>query len=155
MQQEIKTFNAYRPFKIDAKCRVSIPPTWRPVENESFFLMQARTDDMPVLRVLSQADYNRRVQDIEESDHTPKWKKRRLGMLALLTREVQVNDQHKLFIPKEFCERAEIAPNEIVYLAGKHGYFEIWNQVNFRKHLALVEDEAEAEDEDDELGTFD
>lgn len=105
---------------------------------------------MPVVKVLSQEAYTERVDLIKGSDKTPAEKGKLLGKLAMLCREVTLNDQGKLLVPKDLSEKAEIAADSEVMLAGRGIHFEIWSKSNFEKVLEI---EA-GQEEDDDLGIF-
>lgn len=103
---------------------------------------------MPVIKVLSQADYDRRVQIVNDSDLSPAKKAAKLGSLAMLCREVTLNDQGKLLVPKDLSEKAEIQPDSEVTLVGRDTNFEIWNKRNFDRALEIEMNQ----DDNDELG---
>ncbi len=105
---------------------------------------------MPVVKVLSQEAYTERVELIKGSEKTPAEKGKLLGKLAMLCREVSLNDQGKLLVPKDLSEKAEIAADSEVMLAGRGIHFEIWSKTNFEKVLEI---EA-GQEEDDDLGIF-
>ena len=90
---------------------------------------------MPLVKVLSQEAYSERVDLIRDSDMTPAEKGKKLGKLAMLCREVTVNDQGKLLVPKDLSEKAGIAADTEVMLAGRWIHFEIWSKTNFDKVL--------------------
>ncbi|MFT3991454.1 MAG: division/cell wall cluster transcriptional repressor MraZ [Luteolibacter sp.] len=135
---------------MDPKFRVSVPTNWRPVPAAPLFLLFSREYDMPVVKVLSEAAYNEKVELIKASDHTPAEKNKKLGKLAMLCREVTLNDQGKLLVPKDVSEKAEISADLEVVLAGRGIHFEIWSKKNFERVLEI---ETAAEEEDD-LGIF-
>ncbi|MFT4176643.1 MAG: division/cell wall cluster transcriptional repressor MraZ [Luteolibacter sp.] len=102
------------------------------------------------MKVLSEEAYDHRVQLIETSDMTPAKKTEKLGKLAMLCREVTLNDQGKLLVPKDVSEKADIAADSEVYLVGRGMHFEIWSKKNFDRVLEIES----AEEEDDDLGIF-
>lgn len=135
---------------MDPKYRISIQPSWRPEVGGVLFLLFSRKHDMPVVKVLSQEAYDERVESIQSSDKTPAEKGNMLGKLAMLCREVTLNDQGKLLVPKDLSEKAGIAADSDVMLAGRGSHFEIWSKANFDKMMEIEMGQAE----DDNLGIF-
>lgn len=135
---------------MDPKFRVSVPTGWRPEAGGSLFLLFSKEHDMPVVKVLSQAAFDEKVQRINESNKTPAERDKLLGKLAMLCREVTLNDQGKLLVPKDLSEKAGIQADSDVMLAGRGMHFEIWSKANFDKVLEIET----SQDEDDGLGIF-
>ncbi len=105
---------------------------------------------MAVVKVLSQEAYDEKVELIRGSDKTPAEKGKMLGKLAMLCREALPNEQGKLLVPKDLSEKAGIAAESEVVLAGRGIHFEIWSKANFD---TVLEIETRHEDDDD-LGVF-
>jgi len=105
---------------------------------------------MPVVKVLSEEAYNEKVELIKGSDLTPADKNKKLGKLAMLCREVTLNDQGKLLVPKDLSEKANISSESEVVLAGRGIHFEVWSKSNFDRVLEIET----ADEEDDDLGIF-
>ena len=143
-------YKGFKPFKMDPKFRVSVPVAWRPEAGASLFLLFSKEHEMPVVKVLSQEAYDEKVELIKGSDKTPAEKGKMLGKLAMLCREASLNEQGKLLVPKDLSEKAGIAADSDVMLAGRGIHFEIWSKANFDKVLEI---ETSLE-EDDELGIF-
>jgi DNA-binding transcriptional regulator/RsmH inhibitor MraZ len=157
VQSEIRPVNChsqqhtgFHPYKMDPKFRVSIPMAWRPAPGGTLFLLFSQVHAMPVVKVLGRDAYDEKVGLIRNSDKTPAEKGRLLGRLAMLCREVTVNDQGKLLVPKDLSEKAGIAADSDVVLAGRGIHFEIWSKEHFDQVLAIET----AQDEDDDLGIF-
>jgi DNA-binding transcriptional regulator/RsmH inhibitor MraZ len=146
-QQRHKGFHHY---KMDPKFRVSIPTGWRPENGGSLFLQLSKQHELPVVRVLSQAAFDEKVALINSSDLTPAVKNKKLGKLSLLCREVTLNEQGKLLVPKDLSEQAGIEADSDVALAGRGIHFEIMSKANFDKVLEIET----SEDEEDDLGIF-
>jgi MraZ protein len=144
-------YKGFKPFKMDPKFRVSIPTAWRPVAEEPLFLQFSNSHEMPVVKVLSVEAYQEKVDRIKASDKGPAEKGKLLGKLAMLCREVTLNDQGKLLVPKDLSEKAGILAEAEVVLAGRGIYFEIWSKANFEVVLAI---ESRVEEEQDDLGIF-
>ncbi len=103
---------------------------------------------MPMIKVLTQAGYDERVQIVEKSQLSEAKKREKLGSLAMLCREVTLNEQGKLLVPKDLSEKAGLEADSDVMLAGREKHFEIWNKENFDRFLELEMNQ----DDDDELG---
>jgi DNA-binding transcriptional regulator/RsmH inhibitor MraZ len=69
----------------------------------------------------------------------------------MLCREVTLNDQGKLLVPKDLSEKAGILAEAEVMLVGRGIYFEIWSKANFDVVLAI---ESRVEEDEDDLGIF-
>lgn len=149
MSQAVQIFRGEYSYKMDPKNRVSIHPDFRPAPGEKVFLMRAKNEGMPVLKVLNTAEYDRRVRIIEESDKGEKEKTKLRGDLARRCPEASINEQGKLLINKTLVDEVEIENEGSIWLVGRHSYFEIWSGANYDR-LRAKEEEA-----DDDLGIFD
>lgn len=145
--QRHKGFHSH---KMDTKFRVSIPSAWRPEDDGSLFLLLSTRHDMPVVKVRGQAAFDEKVALIQGSDKSPAEKNNLLGKLAMLSREVKLNDQGKLLVPKELSDKAGIAAEAPVYLVGRGIDFEIWSEENFNRMFAIESGPQQADD----LGIF-
>jgi division/cell wall cluster transcriptional repressor MraZ len=143
-----QSYLGFKPYTIDAKNRVAVQPAWRPAEGESIYLLQSTTHGMPMLKVITQRGYDERLATIEKSDLSEKKKRELEGVLAANCREVSINDQNKLTIPKDLCELAEIKPETEIYQVGRQRHFEIWNYEFYEKARQIERSMAGA----DELG---
>ena len=135
---------------MDPKFRVSIPTDFRPAPGEKLFLLWAETHKLPVVRVINQADYDRRVRIVNESDLSPAKKTAKLGSLAMRCREASLNEQGKLLVAKDLSEKAEIEAEATVYIVGRQTYFEVWSESNFNRMLEIEQ----AQEDEDELGIY-
>jgi DNA-binding transcriptional regulator/RsmH inhibitor MraZ len=143
-------YKGFLPYKMDPKFRVSIQPLWRPKAGAALLLLFSKEHDLPVVNVLSQEAYDEKVELIQSSALTPREKREKLGKLAMLSREATVNDQGKLLVPKDLSEKAGIAADAEVMLAGRGNYFQVWSMANFATVLEIETNKQE----DDELGIF-
>lgn len=150
MTNNHQQYKGFKPFKMDPKFRVSVPVVWRPDAGASLFLLFSKEHEMPVVKVLSQEAYDEKVELIKGSDKTPAEKGKMLGKLAMLCREASLNEQGKLLVPKDLSEKAGIAADSDVMLAGRGIHFEIWSKANFDKVLEIET----SQEEDDDLGIF-
>ena len=138
--------------KMDPKFRVSVPVDWRPAPGETLKLLATTSYGLPVVAVLTEQDFQSRLDVIDESDKTPLKKRQLKGMLHSRCRPATVNPQGKLLVPKDMSEKAALPADDVVTLVGRGEYFEIWSAANF----ARVEDVEQEEHADDnaELGVF-
>ena len=135
---------------MDPKFRVSVPTAWRPEAGGVLFLLFSKEHEMPLVKVLSHEAYGEKVSLIQRSDKSPVEKGKLLGKLAMLCREVSLNEQGKLLVPKDLSEKAGIEADSEVVLAGRGIHFEIWSKANFERVLNIET----REDESDDLGIF-
>ncbi|HVJ45320.1 MAG TPA: hypothetical protein VM511_02970 [Luteolibacter sp.] len=149
MSQTAQIFRGEYSYKMDPKNRVSIHPDFRPAPGEKVFLMRAKSEDMPVLKVLNGAEYDRRVAIVEKSDKTEKEKNKLRGDLARRCHEASINEQGKLLISKGLVEEVGIETEGTAWLIGRHSYFEIMSGANYD---TLRKNE---EDDEDDLGIYD
>lgn len=149
----IPQFQAYKgsfPYKTDAKCRVNVVPAWRPAPGEVLNLMPSKSDGVPILKVLTNEAFEFRVQQIMEHIDSPKERATTKTKLVRLLREVGVNDQGKLLIPKDLAAFANVGPDTEVTLCAGDSHFEIWNRAEYERLHGLVA----VEEEDDLLAIF-
>lgn len=150
METDDQRYKGFTQYKMDPKFRVSVPTAWRPEANSALFLQFSSRHEMPVVKVLTKEAYMEKVARIKGSGKTFADQTFLLGKLAMLCKEVNLNDQGKLLIPKDISESAEIAAESDVFLAGRGNHFEVWSKANFDKVLALESRPVEADD----LGIF-
>ena len=127
----------FKPYAVDPKYRFAVPPAWRPASGEVLYLLYSRTHKMPMLKVLTQAGYDERVGIVDKSDKDEATKRQLKGSLAAFCREVSINEQGKLLIPKDLSEKAEIKPDSEIMLVGRHGHLEVWNRLHFERAQEL------------------
>lgn len=149
----IPQFQAYKgsfPYKTDAKCRVNVVPAWRPAPGEVLNVMPSISEGVKVLKVLTNEAFEYRVQRIKDHATSPKEESQMKTKLVRLLREVAVNDQGKMLIPKDLAEYAGIAPDSEVTLSAGDSHFEIWNRSSFDEIFGL----AAVPEEEDTLAIF-
>ncbi|PAW70980.1 MAG: hypothetical protein B9S30_01490 [Verrucomicrobiia bacterium Tous-C5FEB] len=150
MSSNYQRYKGFTPYKMDPKFRVSVPTAWRPEAGGVLFLLFSKEHEMPLVKVLSHEAYGEKVSLIQGSDKSPVEKGKLLGKLAMLCREVSLNEQGKLLVPKDLSEKAGIEADSEVVLAGRGIHFEIWSKANFERVLNIET----REDESDDLGIF-
>lgn len=137
-------------YKVDPKYRISILTSWRPEPGGILNLQLSEDHDLPFIKVLNEEAYCELVERVKTSDKPPRVQSELLRQLAMRCREVTLNDQGKLLIPKDLSEKAGIAPESTVILAGCGIHFEVWSKENFDKFMQITGSEQQADD----LGIF-
>lgn len=142
------------PYKMDAKCRVSIPSDWRAeIGNDLLRLMVSHNHKVPTLRVLSESEFEKMQEDINESENlNPAQKRLLIGTLFKKSTKTHINEQGKLSIPKVLLEHPGLTPGDSMMLCGSGGYIEILNDENYKKLEAAIM--PSLEDLDAEFGFF-
>ncbi|MFD2256837.1 division/cell wall cluster transcriptional repressor MraZ [Luteolibacter algae] len=136
----IPQFQQYKgsfPYKTDSKNRVNVVPAWRPAQGEPVNLMPSISEGVKILKVLTQEAFEYRVERIKQHAESPKQESQMKTKLVRMLREVSVNDQGKLLIPKDLAEYAGIAPDSEVMLSAGDSHFEIWNRDKFEEIFGL------------------
>lgn len=149
----IPQFQQYKgsfPYKTDAKCRVNVVPGWRPVPGEPLNIMPSISEGVKVLKVLTNEAFEYRVQRIKDHATSPKEESQLKTKLVRMLREVGVNDQGKMLIPKDLAEYAAIGADSEVMLSAGDSHFEIWNRESFEKIFGL----SAVPEEEDTLAIF-
>jgi MraZ protein len=143
----------FYPYKMDVKCRVSIPSDWRLVMvGRELLFMQSTNEGIPTLRVLTELEFKKMLQEIEEQKEWPPAKRRKArGLVFERCVKASINDQGKLSIPKQLCEKPELVAGENLCLVGRGDYIEILSESNYQK---LKKADESFEDELDVLGIF-
>lgn len=135
------SFTSYTGFitcGLDEKFRVHIPAQWRPEAGEPVMLLCSTVRGMQVVKVLTLDGYLERQRIIADSDLSPARKHHLHGSLAACCREVTLNQQGMLPLPKELCEWAGLAPDTEVVLAGRGKHLEILSVENFHAELETL-----------------
>ena len=141
------------PYKMDAKCRVSIPGDWRSqIGNGELQLLQSSNEKLPTLRVLTQSEFEKMQSEVEESDLTPAKKRAILGALFERCNKTYINEQGKLCVPKSLLQHPGLKAGEPLQLCGRGDYIEILNEGNYKKLRAATE--ATIEEIDEDFGFF-
>ena len=141
MSTSSATFEGEYHFKLDPKCRVSIPADWCPHPDRVLRLLRSETDGVKVIKVLTQEEMDRMVEAVEEDDEfTFAQKRSYIGKLYARCLKTSTNKQNKLLIPQSVIEWPGLSAGADISLIGRKGYFELYATKNY-----LIDD---AEDED-------
>jgi MraZ protein len=149
----IPLFQQYKgsfPYKTDSKNRVNVVAAWRPTQGEAVNLMPSLSEGVKVIKVLTQEAFEYRVERIKQYAASPKEESQLKTKLVRLLREVSVNEQGKLLIPKDLADYAGILPDSEVMLSAGDSHFEIWNRSKFEGVFGL----SAVPEEDDHLAIF-
>lgn len=147
------SLGGFYPYKMDAKCRVSIPSDWRAeIAGSVLRLMISHNEKLPTLKVLTETEFDRMQQEVNDSDLTPAKKRVILGALFERCTKTHINEQGKLVIPKAQLEHPGIIPGEALVLCGRGGFIEILNEDNHQKLCAARE--ATLAELDEDFGFF-
>jgi len=137
------------PYKMDAKCRVSIPGDWRSqIGNGELQLLQSSNEKLPTLRVLTQSEFENMQAEVHESALTPAKKRAILGALFERCHKTSINEQGKLSVPKVLLDHPGLAAGEGLQLCGRGDYIEILNEKNYQKLRAATQPALDEIDKD-------
>ncbi|WP_411826032.1 hypothetical protein [Luteolibacter sp. AS25] len=112
--------------------------------------MPSKSDGVPILKVLTNEAFEFRVQQIKDHVESPKEQAIKKTKLVRLLREVSVNEQGKLLIPKDLAAFANVGPDTEVTLCAGDSHFEIWNRAEYERLHGLIA----VEEDDDDLAIF-
>lgn len=149
-------FTSRYTYKVDAKHRVALASSWRAESGDKFWLMTTVSDapvggrKRPILKALTQEEFDARHARIDASGKSEVEKRDLHRRLSEMCRDVYLNDQNKLVLPKATAESVGIQPNEDVGMVGGGAYFEIWNERDYKDYEA----EKAATEIEDDLGIF-
>jgi DNA-binding transcriptional regulator/RsmH inhibitor MraZ len=130
----LSQFNGFQEHKMDPKYRISIPVAWRPEEGQQLILQQSKRYGIPCVRVLTLAALADMERDIREHPGITAGQIREgLEFLHAGIIPVNVNNQGKLLIPKEWSLRANLQADSNVMMVGRGEYFDIYNSADYAK----------------------
>ncbi len=129
------SLGGFYPYKMDAKCRVSIPSDWRAeIANSVLRLLVAHDEKVPTLKVLTESEFEKMQRDINDSERlNPAQKRTMLGALFERSTKTHMNEQGKLSIPKAQLDHPGLTPGDGLVLCGRGNYFVIFNEENYGK----------------------
>lgn len=125
--------------KLDPKNRIAIPSEWRPSEGCSLLLLSGKRLGAATVKVYTKDRFLQIVEKIRTADgFTEAQIDMYIGRLYANCVEAIINGQGKLLIPKGMCDHASLGVT--VQLAGRGGYFELWDPAEYERVSALEED---------------
>ncbi len=141
MSAKSYSLGGFYPYKMDAKCRVSIPADWRKeIEGEVLRLLVSHNEKLPTLKVLTNSEFERMQEEVKGSEGLSHADKRViLGALHERSTKAHMNDQGKLVIPKAQIEHPDLKPGESLVLCGRGDFIEILSEENHQKLCAARE----------------
>lgn len=134
MSFALPQFNGFQEHKMDPKYRVAIPASWRPEEGQQLILQESQRYGIPCVRVLTLTAFAEMERIIREStSHSAGERREALEFLHAGILPVQVNNQGKLLIPKDWSQRAHLEAETTVMMVGRGEYFDIFNRADYAK----------------------
>ena len=153
MSAKSYSLGGFYPYKMDAKCRVSIPSDWREeIAGGVLRLLVSHNEKLPTLKVLTESEFERMQGEVKESELSPAKKRVILGALFERSTKAHINEQGKLVIPKALLEHPHLVPGEGLVLCGRGDFIEILNEDNHQKLCAARE--ATLTELDEDFGFF-
>lgn len=121
-------------YKMDPKYRVSIPVDWRPETEETAIRLQlSKEHELPVIKVFSEAEFDKKFEQVEQSNLTPAKKQQIVGHLRMMSKKATVSSQGKLTVPKDWSEKIGLKADGPVILAGRGPFYMLCTQETFDK----------------------
>lgn len=155
MGKESYNLIGFSPNKMDAKGRVAIKVEWRnKIDKLDLRLMKSTAEDQPVLRVMTDVEFDNAKQLIEDFDGTPSLKRSLSRRLFKSCVEVKINDQGKLTIPKLMQEEAGIAPGDDLVLVANDNYIDIMSKESYAAAETVADEHDQMAAANAELGIF-
>ena len=144
MSANAKALESHFDYKMDPKCRVSIPVDFRPAtEGVPVRLHASKEHKLPVIKVYSTEVFEDKFRQIEQADIPQAQKNALAGSLRMLSKEATINPQGKLTIPKDWAEKIGLKADGPVKLGGRGNYFIICTEETFDR---IVEIESDLDD---------
>lgn len=131
-------FFGQKTYTIDSKNRVAVQPAWRPESGSEVILVYSKSQGVPLLKVITRevlADHLAKIEGSASMNPAQKSAKRR--NLAARCWDANINEQGKLLIVRELCDRLNLEPEGEVLQIGCGDYFEIWNKAHFNEDEQL------------------
>ena len=121
-------------YKMDPKFRVSIPVEWRPETEETAIRVQLSNEHkLPVIKVFSEEEFDKKFEQVANSDLTPLKKQQIIGHLRMMSKKAFVSGQGKLTIPKDWSEQVGIQSEGQVILAGRGPFYMLCTPATFER----------------------
>lgn len=138
MSSAVKIYESHFDYKMDPKFRVSIPVDWRPeTEEEPVRLQLSKEHDLPVIKVFTEEEFEKKFVQVAESNLTPAKKQQIVGHLRMMSKKVTISSQGKLTVPKDWSERVGLKAEGQVILGGRDNHYLICPQGTFDRITEL------------------
>lgn len=122
-------------YKLDPKCRVSVPSDWRVSAGAGVLrLLKVNSYGKPVLKVITEDEFTNLLKLIDEqAEWSAAQKQVMRGKLFSDCQKTKLNEQGKLLVPKALCVHPDLEPDGQVTLVGRGTYFEIVKPENYEE----------------------
>ncbi|MBB5351943.1 DNA-binding transcriptional regulator/RsmH inhibitor MraZ [Haloferula luteola] len=116
--------------KMDSKNRVSVPTEFRLVEEGTpIRIMRSTEHGEPVIKVFTEDHYQAKFAEIDQAANlNSAQKKQIISALRMFSKQVTINPQGKLTLPKDWCDKVGLRAEEQAVLGGCGEYFIICSQ---------------------------
>lgn len=119
--------------RLDPKSRVAIPAGWRGAQDSVLTLIDASSDDYPIVKCYTRAGFAEKINGIRQQSEargiSPGDIDRYIGIITGRSFQAEVSSQGKLLIPKAQRERLKLEDSATI--VGRGPYFEIWAPGDF------------------------
>lgn len=135
MKTSDHTLEGVYDYKLDPKCRVSVPSDWRLAAGGGVLrLLRVSCFQKPVLKVLTVVAFENVLKNIDDqTDWTVAQKQMMRGRFFSECQKTKLNEQGKLLVPKALCAHPGLEPDGQVKLVGRGDYFEIVTPENYEE----------------------
>ncbi|WP_193213409.1 MraZ N-terminal domain-containing protein [Luteolibacter marinus] len=138
MSSLAKVYESHFDYKMDPKYRVSIPVDWRPETEETPVRLQlSKEHDLPVIKVFTEEEFEKKFVQVAESSLTPAKKQQIVGHLRMMSKKATISSQGKLTVPKDWSEKVGLKAEGQVILGGRDNHYLICPQDTFDKITEL------------------
>lgn len=128
-----KVYESDYDHKLDPKYRVSIPVAFRPDEGDSVRLQVSKEHEEKVIKVFTLEAFEDKFRQIEEADIPQGNKNKLAGALRMTSKQVAINAQGKLTVPKDWADKIGLKAEGSVKLAGRDSYYVICTEDSFNR----------------------
>lgn len=132
MSSSATIYESHVDYKMDPKYRVSIPVEWRPATEDTPVRLQlSKEHKLPVIKVFTEEEFEKKFVQVEESDLTPAKKQQIVGHLRMMSKKVTISSQGKLTVPKDWSEKVGLKAEGQVILGGRGNHYLLCPQDTF------------------------
>ena len=128
-----KVYESDYDYKLDPKYRVSVPVAFRPDEGDAVRLQVSKEHDEKVIKVFTLEAFEDKFRQIDEASIPQGNKIKLAGALRMTSKEVSINAQGKLTIPKDWPDKIGLKADGSVKLAGRDSYFIVCTEHTFTR----------------------
>lgn len=128
-------FTGFQRVRVDSSLRLCLPADWRRHAWEHLYVILSRNNGHPVIKVITQEQFDEKMQVIMMSPNTPNQKYQLVAKLASLCRELTTDKRNRISIPPDLGEKLGLEKPGAVTLVGCGSHFEIWKPEEFEAFL--------------------